>query len=179
MISMVRAVGAPVIEAAGKRDFKISLKLALVSPTTVETICQTVGYFSMENKSGTCTLPTRAIFPMSLRTMSTIITFSAWFFSEACSQANQSSSSSRVRPRGAVPFICLEVRRLPSSEKNSSGEAEQIVNRPVLIQAGYGACCALARRKKYASGAACQKGSRGEEWEGLTFKAESKAGAAS
>jgi para-aminobenzoate synthetase/4-amino-4-deoxychorismate lyase len=45
----------------------------------------TVGYFSTLNKLGTLTVLILAIRPISLRIISTIITFSARFFSEKCS----------------------------------------------------------------------------------------------
>ena len=83
MISIVLTFGAPVIEAGGNRARKMSLRLALVLASMMEVICHTVGYFSTLNRRGTSTLPGSATRPKSLRTISTIMTFSARSFSEA------------------------------------------------------------------------------------------------
>ena len=68
--------------------------------------------------------------PRSLRIMSTIMTFSARFFGEARSHAAERSSSSRVLPLGAVPFIGRLTIRSASSRKKSSGDAEQRAHLP-------------------------------------------------
>ncbi len=82
--------------------------------------------------------------PTSLRARSTIITFSARFFSDAASHAARSSSSSRHRPRAAVPFIGFVVIRPPRILKNSSGESDSTRQRPRSRYAEYGARCVLA-----------------------------------
>ena len=117
----------------------ISTNPAGVRQVTVEVICQTVGYASRSNRLGTWTLPVRAILPISLRSISTIITFSARFFSELYSQRRWAASSAGVAPRRAVPFIGRALSCPSSSRKNSSGEAEQTALSPRSIQAASGA----------------------------------------
>ena len=70
------------------------------------------------------TEPVRAILPMSLRSRSTIIAFSARSLTDPRRPAATASSSADHRPLGAVPFIGLVVMRPSSIRKNSSGEAE-------------------------------------------------------
>ena len=86
---MVDTLGAPVIEAQGNNALKTSVKEVpgTGSASTVEVSCQTVSYFSVVKRAGTLTVPTRAIRPRSLRTMSTIMRFSARSFSEDSSWA--------------------------------------------------------------------------------------------
>ena len=67
--------------------------------------------------------------------MSTIITFSARSFSEAWSAWAWARSSACVLPRAAVPFMGRHWMRVPSSRKNSSGEALQITHSPVSRKA--------------------------------------------
>ena len=123
---MVRTFGAPVIEAQGKSAARISGTARWVRASTVEVICSTVGYRSTSNRRGVETDPGTATRPRSLRTMSTIIRFSARFLGDAPSQRHCAASASVVGPRTAVPFIGRAVSRSPSSEKNSSGDSEQI-----------------------------------------------------
>jgi hypothetical protein len=56
--------------------------------------------------------------------MSTIITFSALFFSQRPNISARRSSSAHVNPRRDVPFIGRETSLSPSRQKKSSGEAE-------------------------------------------------------
>src|ERR1041385_6617093 len=107
MIFMVLTFGTPVMDPHGNNALKISVSEAFVFAWTVEVIWNSVGYFSIVNNSGTVTVPISAMRPMSLRIISTIITFSAWFFGEFCSQAACALSSISVRPRLAVPFMGL------------------------------------------------------------------------
>jgi hypothetical protein len=93
MICIERILGAPVMEAAGKSARTIATKEADVSPVTVEVIWNNVGYFSRSKAESTRTLPQRAIRPMSFRTMSTTIAFSARSFTEQPSADRNRSSS--------------------------------------------------------------------------------------
>ena len=106
--------------------WKIRDKEAEVRALTVEVICQTVLYFSISKSAGTATVPFAAILPKSLRTMSTIMMFSARFFSEEYSCCEFARSSSGRSPLGIVPFIGLDDILFPSRLKNNSGEKEQI-----------------------------------------------------
>jgi hypothetical protein len=135
MISMARAFGAPVIDAGGNRARMMPATGAWVRPVTVEVICHTVGWRSTAKREGTRTLPASAMRPMSLRTMSTIITFSARFFSHACRRAAASSSAWNESSRDAVPFMGTDVTSPSSSVKNNSGESEMMAKRPVSTNA--------------------------------------------
>ncbi len=95
-----------------------------------------------------------AIRPMSLRIMSTIITFSARFLRECCNQRRFASSSARWRPRAAVPFIGREHNVSPSRVKKSSGEAEQMANSGVSMKAPYGALLRLLHGQEQGPGIA-------------------------
>ncbi len=126
----VRIFGAPVIDAHGKRAAKMSAGSLAQRARIVDVICQSVGCRSTSNSASTRTPPKSATRPRSLRIMSTIIRFSARFFSECCSHAARDLSSSSVRPRCTVPFMGLHVRVPPSRWKKSSGDAEQSAYRP-------------------------------------------------
>jgi hypothetical protein len=101
----------------------------------VDVICQTEAKRSTSNKRVVLTEPVEQIRPRSLRMRSTIITFSARFFSLAWSAAPQRTSSSGVSPRSAVPFIGFTTMRRPRMSKKSSGESETICSRPVFTNA--------------------------------------------
>lgn len=79
MIRRALDLGAPVTEPGGKAAASSSGQLASSrsSPRTVETRWTRPGCFSTAHRSGTVTLPVAQTRPMSLRTRSTIITFSA------------------------------------------------------------------------------------------------------
>mmetsp|Transcript_5216 Transcript_5216/g.19489 ORF Transcript_5216/g.19489 Transcript_5216/m.19489 type:complete len:274 (+) Transcript_5216:349-1170(+) len=107
MTCIARTLGAPVTEPQGNSAANAS---ASVSPgrltaVTVDVICQTVGSASSSNSRGTRTVPSCATRLRSLRSRSTIIRFSALSFSLVRKWAWAASSSTRSRPRGAVPFI--------------------------------------------------------------------------
>ena len=76
-------------------------------------------------RAGTITEPPSAIRLRSLRTMSTIIVFSARSFSERDKWAAARLSNSGSGWRPIVPFMGREVRRRPSRRMNISGDAEQ------------------------------------------------------
>src|SRR5688572_16471325 len=57
---MVRAFGAPVMDAAGNSARMRSTSVASVAAATVEVSCNTVGYRSTSNRFVTRTLPGRA-----------------------------------------------------------------------------------------------------------------------
>ena len=82
-------------------------------------------------RRGTVTEPGRAMRPRSLRSMSTIMTFSARSFSERTSPSAMALSSPVQRPRGAVPFMGRERTVPPSRSKNISGEAQHTAKSPV------------------------------------------------
>ena len=83
MISIELCLGAPVIDPDGNIASKSrSSDRVSTPPFTVDVICHCSGYRSTSNNDVTWTLPMRAMRPMSLRTMSTIMTFSARFFSD-------------------------------------------------------------------------------------------------
>ena len=56
-------------------------------------------------RRATAPTPSRATRPMSLRSRSTIIAFSARSFSDACRASRRARSSASHRPRDVVPFI--------------------------------------------------------------------------
>ena len=134
MISMLLRLGAPVMLPQGKAARKMSAALvprrACASMRLV--ICHTLPKRDTLNGSGTRTLPVSAVLPKSLRSKSTIITFSARFFGSACKA--RARVSSRPSPtNGAVPFIGSVLMR-PSERifKNSSGEKQSVhVSRPL------------------------------------------------
>ena len=135
MIPMVLTFGAPVIDAHGKSAARTPSSDPGTRAVTVDVICRTVGNFSISHRRGTCTVPISATLPMSLRIMSTIMRFSARFFSESRSHAALWSSSPSVRPRGAVPFIGRDTSVPSFRVKNSSGDTEQIAHLPRSMNA--------------------------------------------
>ncbi len=148
-MSIVATFGAPVIEALGNSASKTdrSEVLGAVRAVTVEVSCQTVSYFSALNRTGVSTDPTTATLPRSLRTMSTIITFSARSFSDANNASRCSSSSAVSNPRRTVPFIGRQTIRSSRHSKNNSGEADAICHRPVSMYAPYPHACAAIRSR--------------------------------
>ena len=134
MISIVRTFGAPVTDPHGNVAAKMSNRLTSgrVSAATVEVICQTVSSRSTSNSRSTWTLPNRATRPRSLRSRSTIITFSARSLPEDSSRSRSRESSCSQRPRAMVPFMGRLSMRRPSQRKNSSGDADTTVWRPGL-----------------------------------------------
>ena len=105
--SIVRAFGAPVTDPQGNRARKIS-----VSPASGRSraVTSEVSWCTVSKRSAlqqprhrdAARTATRA---RSLRTRSTIMTFSARSFGLDRSRATIRSSSATVRPRAAVPFI--------------------------------------------------------------------------
>ncbi|CSI48997.1 Uncharacterised protein [Vibrio cholerae] len=79
MISIARTLGAPVIEPPGKQARNRSAAWYCSSSVAriVLTRWCTAGKLSTSNNLGTCTLPGFATRPISLRSRSTIIKFSA------------------------------------------------------------------------------------------------------
>ena len=128
MISMLLRLGAPVMLPQGKAARKMSAavvpRLACASMRLV--ICHTLPKRDTLNGSGTRTLPVSAVLPKSLRSRSTIITFSARFFGSVC-KARARASSPPSPKIGAVPFIGSVLMR-PSERmfKKSSGEKHNI-----------------------------------------------------
>src|ERR1041384_5027226 len=97
MISILRIFGAPVIEPQGNNAVIKSARLVLGRKVdwTVDIICQTVGNRSSSNNDDTHTLPGIETFPRSLRSRSTIITFSALSFVDS---RDLQQSNARVAP---------------------------------------------------------------------------------
>ncbi len=79
-------------------------------------------------RSLTTTDPTSDRRLRSLRSRSTIIRFSARFFSLCASARASAASCSGLAPRGAVPFIGRVAMRRPAVEKNFSGDSDRIVS---------------------------------------------------
>ncbi len=113
MSCIVRTLGAPVTDPQGNSARNTSTSDVAVSSSadTVEVSCHTVSYRSRSNTSLQVTEPVRATRPMSLRSRSTIIAFSARSFTEPRRPAATASSSADQRPRRAVPFIGFVVMR--------------------------------------------------------------------
>ena len=101
----------------------------------------------MRNNSGTSSVPTSLISEMSLRRRSTIIRFSAWFFSSLRRNLFCRSSCALVAPRGAVPFIgCVSIMPPASISKNSSGERDKTIGSPSADQRAVPHRLALGQR---------------------------------
>ena len=73
----------------------------------------------------------------SLRTMSTIITFSARFLAQLAKRSACRKSSATVSPRPMVPFIGIELIVSPSRRKKSSGDSETIAQSGVCRKPPY------------------------------------------
>ncbi len=94
--------------------------------STVDVICHTDAYGSTENNAGTVTDPVRAMRARSLRSRSTISTFSARFFASFARNRAAAASSRGSSARGAVPFIGRARSNAPVFSTNSSGEHDTI-----------------------------------------------------
>ena len=106
-ISIARILGAPVIDPPGNDAARRSnaSRPSSSSPVTVETRCWTAAVRSRRQRRGTRTLPGRQTRPRSLRSTSTIMTFSARSLALARSSRASARSSAMSRPRGRVPLI--------------------------------------------------------------------------
>ena len=120
MIRIVAAFGAPVTEAHGKsarEELRQPARRSRPRPSTSS------ARRSDSARARTGARPRRcrrsAMRPRSLRTMSTIIRFSARSFAEAASSAAMAPSSAANRPRERVPFIgrMLERGRLAARRR--------------------------------------------------------------
>lgn len=96
-------------DGAGREGSREQLR-----PSGVDTRCTRPGCSSTAHRSGTVTEPLAHTRPRSLRTRSTIMTFSAWSFSKR---------SAAVRP---VPLMGPDSTVRPSRRRKSSGEAVAI-----------------------------------------------------
>jgi hypothetical protein len=114
--SSAASFGAPVTEPGGNaaRSSPASPTPSRSSPSTSETMCQTPACGRTSASAVTRTVPGRQTRPRSLRTRSTIITFSARSFSDA--------SSSAWPPAGRVPLIGALRTVRPERVRNTSGE---------------------------------------------------------
>ena len=113
---IARTFGAPVMLPIGKLAFSTSpqvFSLAKVAVTVLISWC-TVGKVCTPKSSGTCTLALEATRLRSLRTKSTIITFSARSFTDSCRCFLICSSSVGLLLLRAVPFIGCDMSSSPS-----------------------------------------------------------------
>ena len=142
---MARTLGAPVTEPHGNSaaNTPASVVPGRVCASTSDVICHTLGSAWVWNSAGTRTLCGRAMRERSLRSRSTIITFSARSLGDARSAAALAASCAGVAPRGAVPFMG-RVRMVPPppfsasadascQSKNSSGETDSTCSFPVSM----------------------------------------------
>ena len=102
MICIVRTFGAPVIEAAGKRARNISASEAAFPRPPGEVICQHRGIRLHVEGGNYVYASRRAMRPRSLRTMSTIMAFSARSLTDAANAAHAATSAAWVSPRGGA-----------------------------------------------------------------------------
>ena len=133
---MARTLGAPVTEPQGNSaaNTSVSVVPGRVRAVTSDVICHTVGKACVANSAGTCTLCGSAMRDMSLRSRSTIITFSARSLGAVRRCSACCASCSGVAPRGAVPFMGRASRVPPSGascqSKNSSGDTDSTCSSP-------------------------------------------------
>ena len=138
-ICMARTLGAPVTEPQGNSAANTSARQipGRVRARTSDVICHTVGSGVVSNNRGTCTLCGRAMRERSLRSRSTIITFSARSLGAVRRRAAWAASSSGVAPRAAVPFMGrARISPPPGAScqsKNSSGETESTCSPPASM----------------------------------------------
>ncbi|AXY50989.1 hypothetical protein YT1_1553 [Rhodococcus ruber] len=142
--SRARILGQPVTDAGGNAA---SSNRAVSTPirneaATVDTRCQTPGAGCTPSRSGTVTLPVSATRPRSLRTRSTIITFSATSLTDARNRAGSA-------PIGSVPLIGLDVTRSPWRARNNSGDRDATAPQsPATYAARAGAVRSIPSAKK-------------------------------
>ena len=99
------------------------------------------------------TLPGTQTRLRSLRTRSTIITFSARFFAERSRAARCAAAWSRSAwSRGAVPLMGLDSTPLPARRRNSSGERLATAPPGTVRNAAYGGARAAADWQNASSG---------------------------
>ena len=100
--------GHPVTEAGGKLASSRSADVVVggICACTVDTRCHTPGAGRTRKRSVTATVPVTASRPRSLRTRSTIITFSATSLAET----RRAAGSALI---GRVPLMGLEVTVVP------------------------------------------------------------------
>ncbi len=116
MTSSAASLGAPVTEPGGKvaRSRSPSPTSSRSRPCTSETMCQTPACGRTSASAGTLTPPGTQTRPRSLRTRSTIITFSARSLADVSSSARRSA--------GRVPLIGSLRTSRPRRARKSSGE---------------------------------------------------------
>ena len=137
MTPRAACLGAPVTDAAGKVAVSRSPSVqfgASVALTRL-TKCQTPQCSSTARSEGTRTVPVAATRPRSLRTRSTIMTFSARSFADRSSSVAAGSRSRPAVDLGRVPLIGAEVTVSPSRRRNSSGETLTMACERVQIRA--------------------------------------------
>ena len=136
-------LGAPVMEPQGNVACKISAMrvCAKACASMAEVICHTLPKRLTLNGSGTRTPPVVAILPKSLRSKSTIMTFSARFLGSFCKAWARASSCPSCK-MGAVPFMgSVVMMPVGTMFKNSSGEKHNI---HCSVCCGWGKCANTA-----------------------------------
>ncbi len=124
MICMARGLGAPERVPAGKQAVRTSkaVRPPATRPVTVETMCITCEYRSMDMKSTTSTEPGSQTRPRSLRPRSTSMRCSARSLGSASSSSARAWSSCGVAPRQRVPAMGWTMARPSSTLTSASGE---------------------------------------------------------
>ena len=130
IILIVLIFGAPVIEPHGNIALKISKRVvfSFKSASIWDVIWCRVLWVSISKSFVTFTLPVFAMRPKSFLKRSTIITFSALFFSSFFKNSIRSLSSFSFLPLFIVPFIGFVRIWLSFRVKNNSGEKERTVS---------------------------------------------------
>ena len=141
MSCIARTLGAPVTEPHGNKAANTSgsRRPVRVRACTSDVICHTVGSAWVWNSSGTRTVCGSAMRERSLRSRSTIITFSARSLGDARRRSAAAASSAGVAPRAAVPFMgrarMLPPAALACQSKNSSGDTLSTCSSPAVKHA--------------------------------------------
>src|SRR4029450_10016694 len=114
MWSSAASLGAPVTDPGGNVAATMSPQVVAgrSRPVTVDTRWTRPGWCSTAHRAGTATEPHSHTRPRSLRTRSTIMTFSA------------RSLGRKEAASGAVPLMGDEATRSPSRRRKRSGEAD-------------------------------------------------------
>ena len=124
MTFIAATFGAPETDPGGNaaRTRAPSPTPSRTTPLTSETKCQTPVCGRASPRASTRIEPGTQTRPRSLRTRSTIITFSARSFSERSSPSRSAAAEAGSTGRGRVPLIGALRTRRPWRSRNSSGE---------------------------------------------------------
>ena len=130
----------------------------------------TVAKRSTAHSSGTRTLASSQTRERSLRSRSTIITFSARSFALPASSAARASSSAGVAPRGRVPLMGRVSTRRPSRRRKRSGDEEATTTSSSFTYAANGAGLPWARRRNRPNGVRPSGRVARKRWERFAWK---------